>query len=170
MFAGKTFCDNRGSSFEIADFSIWPSQLEPFVAVQENVVLSDHAGTARGLHYQRRPNAQAKLVTVIHGMAQFFWMSLEQRPQPQVHSLVLRAGATSLYTPRNTAHGFLAMEPRTTFQLKMDRPISLVHRGEISLLDEDLSIAFEVPVRRDLLSDRDRRAPNWSDVLASKSA
>jgi dTDP-4-dehydrorhamnose 3,5-epimerase len=164
LFAGKTFSDSRGSSFEIADFSIWPSQLEPFATVQENLVFSHHAGTARGLHYQRESNAQAKLVTVVHGAAQFFWMSLGARQKARVHSVVLRPGATSLYTPSDAAHGFLSLEPHTAFQLKVDRPVSLVDRGEINLLSKGLSIAFEVPVRRDLLSDRDRQAPQWSEV------
>lgn len=164
LFVGKCFADERGSSFETIDLSTSPAELEPFAAVQENLVLTEHAGTARGLHYQVGSSAQAKVVTVVRGAAQLFWLPLDQEAaRPCVHSIILQAAAPSLYTPGNCAHGVLALEPDTAFLLKMSVAVSLKDRAEISLLARDLSIDFAVPIRTDLLSVRDRNAPSWTN-------
>jgi dTDP-4-dehydrorhamnose 3,5-epimerase len=162
LFCGKSFADQRGTSHEAVDLSNSPFR-SPFTAVQENLVKTTFRGVARGLHYQVGPSAQAKLVSVVNGRAQFFWLPVQDiNKHPTVRSIVLEAGATSLYTEPGCAHGFLALEAGTVFLLRMSRPVSLADRGEINLLAPDISIRFAVPLREDLLSKRDREAPSWS--------
>lgn len=162
LFHGTTYRDERGVSDEIFDLTSWPNGLELFESVQENLVTSRYSGCARGLHYQIAPYSQAKLVTVVQGSAQFFWLPLhEKTPEIRVHSIILTAGASSLYTPENCAHGFLAIVDDTRFLLKMSSPVSSTHRGEIGFLSKSLSVSFAIPIREDLLSERDRNAPAW---------
>lgn len=157
LFRGKSFADERGASDEIYDESAWPAALEPFVVRQENRITTRDRGCGRGLHYQIAPYAQAKLVTVLSGTAQFFWVDIESRaPIDDVHSVVLASGAVSLFTPGNCAHGMLALEDRTEFLLKMSQPVSIEHRGEIAFFDQAEPEKFAVPARLDLLSIRDR--------------
>lgn len=157
LFRGKSFADERGTSDELHDVSDWPAAIEPFLVRQENRVTTYKRGCGRGLHYQAAPFAQAKLVTVLKGSAQFFWVDAESRaPIDEVYSIVLEPGATSLFTPPHCAHGMLAAEDLTEFLMKMSQPISIGHRGELAFFDQATPEMLVVPLRYDLLSHRDR--------------
>jgi dTDP-4-dehydrorhamnose 3,5-epimerase len=161
LFGGEQFADPRGESLELVDLS-QPDLPVRFVPVQENLVRTREAGCARGLHYQVGEYAQAKLVTVLRGTAQFFWLPLRTSQVPAVvRSAVLPAGATSLFTPADSAHGFLALEDNTAFLMRMSAPVSLPHRGEIGLLSSDLALSPARPFVERLLSERDKAAPGW---------
>ena len=163
MFRGQEFDDERGKSCEICDLTSSPEHFEGFVTAQENLIATRVAGCARGMHYQLPPYEQAKLVTVLEGCAQFFWVSVRDNAAvPKVNSITLTAGAVSLYTPADSAHGFLAVEDGTRFLLKMSAPVSLALRGEVSFLSKSLTFDFAHPLREDLLSMRDRDAPEWT--------
>lgn len=163
LFHGQAFDDERGYSHEICDLTSRPDSFDGFVPLQENLIATHAAGCARGLHFQVAPYAQAKLVTVVEGRAQFFWVSLrDDSAFPRVHSLTLSAATFSLFTPADSAHGFIALEDGTQFLLKMSAPVSLAHRGEINFLAKSLAIDFVHPLREDLLSLRDRAAPEWT--------
>lgn len=130
---------------------------------QENLINSERAGCVRGLHYQHGTFAQAKLVTLLQGSAQLFWLPLEQTSViADVHSAVLSSPGQSIYTPSDCAHGVLALEDDTLFLLKMASPIVIAERREINLLSDRLSVSFARPICLDLLSERDRNAPHWS--------
>lgn len=167
LLDGKTFADDRGTSRETFDLDDAPvASLGAFAPTQENLVTTFEAGCARGLHFQIGGFAQAKLVTVLRGSAQFLWLQLDQRAAvAEVHSVILGSTAQSLFTPGNCAHGFLALEDNTQVLLKMSHPVTLAQRGEIRLLSDDLSISFARPIREELLSTRDRAAPHWSPRL-----
>lgn len=163
LFNGASFDDDRGTSQEVCDLSSRPPQLPSFISVQENIVSTRLAGTLRGLHFQTSPCAQAKLVTVMRGSAQFFWVSNSEDTQlREVNSIILKADAASLFTPSDCAHGMLSLEDDTQFLLRMSAPISMAHRGEVSMLGKSLSFNFAGQFRGDLLSERDRHAPEWS--------
>lgn len=155
IFAGKHFEDSRGVSDETYDASILNGQA--FSLVQENIVRTHQAGTLRGLHYQRPPFAQDKVVSVIKGRAQFFWAELGGNGDANVvDSVILEAGACALYTPGSCAHGFLALEDDTIFSLKMSAKVDFASRGEVSFWAEGVVCEFACPPRMDLLSERDR--------------
>jgi len=163
LYSGKQFCDTRGESLETFDFSD-PDLPFRFDALQENLVHTRLLGCARGLHYQVGSDAQAKLVTVLRGVAQFFWVPLHESTSPAiVNSVVLPTDGTSLLTTADCAHGFLALEDETTFLLRMSAPISIVDRREINILSPELALAPALPIAPQMLSDRDRCAPSWSE-------
>jgi dTDP-4-dehydrorhamnose 3,5-epimerase len=162
LFRGQEFDDERGHSREIFDLTSRPEGFEGFVTAQENIVATRAAGCARGMHYQVPPYAQAKVATVVKGTAQFFWVSLREKSAlPQVNSIMLTAGATSLYTPADCSHGFVAVDHDTRFLLKTSAPVSLDHRGQVNFLSKSLKFDFACPIREDLLSPRDQNAPEW---------
>lgn len=161
---GPYFSDQRGFSYEAFNCSLYQIAPLPFSIAQENIVYTANSGTIRGLHYQVEPFAQSKLVMVIKGRAQFFWVSLEETVESRVvHSICLDADGTALLTPAICAHGFLALEDDTIFSLKMSAPINHAMRGEISVFADDLEINFAIPPAINLLTDRDRSAPNYEN-------
>ena len=165
IFHGRTFDDERGRSWETLNTTdLSRDNPTRMTVAQENFIQTQKAGTLRGLHYQVGTFAQAKLVSVARGAAQFFWLDLQTEIVPApVHSVILESGPASLWTPEWCAHGFLALADNTIVVLKMSRPINLEQRGELSFFADDIRVDFERMPRLDLLSERDASAPSFSN-------
>lgn len=134
--------------------------------VQDNVSWSQHCHTLRGLHAQRCPMAQAKLVTVLTGSV--FDVTVDCRrgstSYGQVRSLVLSADEPALlYVPRGFCHGFLTLEPGTMAFYKVDNRYSPEH--EIGLRWDDPALGIDWPLdgQRPILSDKDRSLPTLAE-------
>lgn len=88
----------------------------PFQPVQTSLSMNTAAFTLRGLHFQRQPFAEAKLVRVITGRA--FDVAVDLRPgntYGRWHGVELSASRiNALFIPEGFAHGFLTLEPETT--------------------------------------------------------
>lgn len=157
---GPSFQDARGESHEAFDRDELAAAGLHFALSVENIIYSAAAGTPRGLHYQAAPEAQAKLVCVLRGRAQFFWIKVEEWGRGgSVASLVLAPGEGLLYTPGDCAHGVVTMAPGTLFSLKLGAAIIAPARRAISFRSPLLEFDFAVPPRWDLLSQRDSQAP-----------
>lgn len=118
LFEAKTFRDERGffrETFRASEFET----LGNFV--QDNESLSK-AGVLRGLHFQRPPRAQAKLVRVARGRV--FDVAVDLRPASQsygrwaAHDLSAENGR-QLFIPAGFAHGFMALEDNTVLSYKV---------------------------------------------------
>ncbi|WP_193742896.1 dTDP-4-dehydrorhamnose 3,5-epimerase family protein [Sphingobium bisphenolivorans] len=159
---GHIFSDERGISYTSYEAKENLDSRSTFDLVEESIIKTKLSGCFRGLHYQLEPHAQAKIVNVTQGSAQFFWVDLQDdSPIAQVNSIILSSPHVSLYTPRTCAHGFLALEDDTVFVLKVDRSLNFCSRAEVSAFADDIDIVFHVPPSRDLLSKRDQYAPSF---------
>lgn len=164
LFYGRVFEDERGSSWETLNAADLSGVSCGMMVAQENIVHTRKMGTLRGLHYQVDPCGQAKLVSVVQGAAQFFWLDLlAGHVRAAVKSVNLQPGEGSLWTPEWCAHGFLALADDTIFTLKMSRPIHLAKRAELSFFADDIDVEFACAPNLDLLSDRDAAARSFSD-------
>jgi dTDP-4-dehydrorhamnose 3,5-epimerase len=135
--------------------------------VQDNMSCSAAAGTLRGLHAQRPPMAQAKLVTVIAGSV--FDVVVDCRDGSptfgQHRSVVLSArGAEVLYVPAGFCHGFLTLEPSTTVFYKVDSYYSPAHETGLRWNDPDLAIAWPLDGTSPILSEKDQALPFLSEL------
>lgn len=153
----KRFSDARGHSLEVYDAGALSSVPYDYEFVQENTIFTEQAGVLRGLHYQAAPFGQAKLTYTIAGMAQFFWIDVvDDLPVGRaIHSVVLGPGDGLLLTPASFAHGFMAVEPNTTFSMKTSQAVNHEARRQIAF-QSGLECEFQVTPRFDLLSERDR--------------
>ena len=127
--------------------------------VQDNWSRSEQAGTVRGLHFQRPPHAQAKLVRVLRGRILDVAVDL-RRSSPHLgrHVAVeLAAGdGRMLYVPEGFAHGFCTLEPQTEVAYKVTRRLrARTADGGIAWDDPDLGIDWPVSRRDAVLSDKD---------------
>lgn len=165
LFRGREFVDERGCSWETLDTArLFQGNPSRMTVAQENLIYTRKVGTLRGLHYQAVPFAQAKLVSVVQGAAQFFWVDVVSHTIPApVHSVVLEPGAESLWTPEHCAHGFLALSDETIFALKVSRSVNLRARGDLSFFANDIKVNFVRRPNLKLLSERDAAAPCFSD-------
>jgi dTDP-4-dehydrorhamnose 3,5-epimerase len=120
-FRPRIFGDPRGAFFE--SFSAAKMEglgLPPLNWVQDNQS-SSKAGTLRGLHFQKPPHAQAKLVRVAQGRALDVMVDLRRdSPTYGQHAKVLLTSelGNTLYVPVGFAHGFVALEDNTLFLYK----------------------------------------------------
>jgi dTDP-4-dehydrorhamnose 3,5-epimerase len=135
--------------------------------VQDNYSLSHMAGVVRGLHLQRPPAAQAKLVRVNRGA--IFDVIVEMRPDsPNFgrHAVVeLNARDwTQLYIPVGYAHGFCTLEPDTEVIYKTSAYYSPADEIGILWNDPDLAIAWPVAGDAALLSAKDAVNARFAEI------
>lgn len=134
---------------------------------QDNYSLSHAAGIVRGLHLQRPPSAQAKLVRVNRGA--IFDVIVEMRPDSPrfgCHAVVELTARnwTQLYIPAGYAHGFCTLEPDTEVIYKTSRYYS--PEDEIGILwnDPDLGIAWPVAAEAALVSAKDAVNTRFAEI------
>jgi len=133
--------------------------------VQDNHSLSVERGVLRGLHYQLKPRAQAKLVRVIRGAVYDVVVDI-RRGSPtfgQWEGFVLSAeNKLQLFVPRGFAHGFCTLEPNTEVLYKVDDLYARDLERGIAWNDPALGIPW--PIENPILSDKDARHPPLADA------
>lgn len=135
--------------------------------VQDNHSLSQK-GVLRGLHYQREPFAQAKLVRVVQGRA---WdVAVDIRPDSKTYGhwfgVELSAeNKTMFWIPEGFAHGFIALENNTQFLYKTTNYYNKESEGAILWDDPTLAIAWPLDqIGEVLVSDKDQNAQSFRDL------
>ncbi len=135
--------------------------------VQDNHSLSQK-GVLRGLHYQREPFAQAKLVRVVQGRA---WdVAVDIRPDSKTYGqwfgVELSAeNKTMFWIPEGFAHGFIALENNTQFLYKTTNYYNKESEGAILWDDPTLAIAWPLDqIEEVLVSDKDQNAQSFRDL------
>jgi len=134
------------------------------VFVQDNHSFSAKKGVIRGLHYQRPPMDQAKLVRCTAGSVLDVAVDV-RHGSPRYgrwFGVILSAeNKKQLYIPRGFAHGFLTLEDGCEVQYKVDNFYSAEHDRGIRYDDRDIGVEWNVDVP--LLSDKDGRLPYLKD-------
>lgn len=135
--------------------------------VQDNHAYSVPRGTLRGLHYQRAPMAQDKLVRVTRGAV--FDVAVDIRPGSptfgrHVSAVLSAQNWTQILVPKGFAHGYVTLEPDTEVIYKVTAPYAPEHDAGIAWDDPALGIAWPVPRAEIVLSDKDTRQPRLADA------
>lgn len=164
------FEDHRGNFVESYNRK---SYLEIGIAtefVQDNQSLSILKGTVRGLHFQKTPRAQAKLVRALTGSAYDVVVDIRKNSQ----TFGKWAGVTldaklhqQIYIPEGFAHGFCTLEDRTIMNYKVSDFYSKDH--DSGIFWDDPILAIEWPLYREeaILSDKDKTLPSLEKYLES---
>src|SRR3981081_3510372 len=164
------FSDARGyfcETFQRADFA---AQGLANDFLQDNQSSSDRSGTVRGLHFQRPPFAQTKLVRVLRGS--IFDVAVDlRRSSPSfgrpVAIKVSSEGNEQLLVPAGFAHGFCTLEPDTVVFYKVDQVYSAAHDSGVNWADPQLGIEWPIAAAEAILSEKDRRLPMLDDLAPS---
>src|SRR5882762_4998143 len=161
------YADARGyfcETFQRADFA---AQGLANDFIQDNQSNSDRSGTIRGLHFQRPPFAQAKLIRVLRGSILDVAVDL-RRSSPSfgrhVASELSSEGNEQLLVPAGFAHGFCTLEPDTVVFYKVDQVYSATHDGGVNWADPQLRIEWPVASAEAILSEKDRGLPMLADL------
>lgn len=154
--------DERGSFCEVFNAEDFARQGITVSFVQDNHSVSRQRGVMRGLHYQLRPFAQAKLVRVVRGS--IFDVAADIHPASPTFGRWVGVELSAerwnqLFVPAGYAHGFVTLEPDTEVVYKVSRPYSRAHERAIRFDDPRLGIAWPVDPAQMQLSEKDRLAP-----------
>jgi dTDP-4-dehydrorhamnose 3,5-epimerase len=135
--------------------------------VQDNLSYSVRTGTLRGLHFQRPPAAQAKLVTVLRGS--ILDVAVDVRAlsptfgQHVAFELSAERGCQA-YIPVGFAHGFLTLEDDVLVTYKVSDFYAPAHDGGIRWNDPDIAVPW--PMRDIVISEKDGRLPLLRDFTS----
>jgi len=159
---GEPVADERGHfmrTFDAAEFE--RLGLDPRVA-QCSVSFSPARFTLRGMHYQRPPHEEAKLIRCLRGRA--FDVAVDVRPDSPTYrrsfGVELHAGGVdSVFVPAGCAHGFLTLEPDTELLYQIGTPYSPHHSAGIRWNDPAFTIDWPAPPV--VMSERDSGYPDF---------
>lgn len=163
VFKPPRFEDDRGWTGEIVSSRLMEGLSSPFVSVQENQSFSRFAGVTRGLHFQRPPFSQAKVVRVANGAVLSLILDLRVgRPSFEHCTTVYQSlsGGECLYVPAGCAHGVQAQEDATVLCWTIDAAFDAASADGVLFSDPALKIDLPFSDDRAFNSQRDLSLPS----------
>ena len=161
----KIFNDPRGYFFESYNQKEFNEKIGRIDFVQDNESFSSY-GVLRGLHFQKPPFAQSKLVRVIQGKVLDVAIDIRHgSPTFGKYVSVELSGENhrQFFIPRGFAHGFCVLSETALFQYKCDNFYAPQSEGAIAWNDPDLNIDWRISADKVLLSEKDRHHPLLRD-------
>lgn len=162
----KVFGDHRGYFFESFSERDFNQRVQEVRFVQDNESKSRY-GVLRGLHFQKPPHAQSKLVRVVKGAVLDVAVDIRKgSPTFGQHVAVelTEDNHRQFFIPRGFAHGFVVLTDEVIFQYKCDDFYAPQSEGAIAWDDPDLGIDWKVPADKIILSEKDTRHPRLKDA------
>ena len=162
----RIFKDDRGYFFESFSQREFEEKVCKTTFVQDNESKSGY-GVLRGLHFQKPPFAQSKLVRVRKGAVLDVAVDIRKGSPTfgQYVSVELTGdNHRQFFIPRGFAHGFSVLSEEVIFQYKCDNFYSPQSEGAIAWNDPDLNIDWRIPVEEVILSEKDSKHPKLKDL------
>lgn len=154
----RLFKDDRGYFFESFSQKEFNEKVTPVTFVQDNESQSCY-GVIRGLHFQKPPYTQSKLVRVIKGCVLDVAVDIRKNsPTFGQHVAVELTGENHLqfFIPKGFAHGFAVLSEEAVFQYKCDEFYHPESEGAVAWDDPDLGIDWRIPREKVALSEKDK--------------
>lgn len=154
----RIFTDERGYFFESFSERDFNAQVRPVKFVQDNESKSSY-GVLRGLHFQKAPYAQSKLVRVIKGAVLDIAVDIRKGSPTfgqHVSAELTEDNHLQFFIPRGFAHGFSVLTPEAVFQYKCDNFYFPQSEGAIAWDDPELGIDWHIPSDKVILSEKDK--------------
>lgn len=159
------FGDARGFFSEVWSHRALAAAGLDVAFVQDNHSLSREVGVVRGLHFQRPPAAQGKLVRVVRGAILDVAVDIRAGSPTygrHVACVLSAANWKQLWVPRGFAHGFATLEPDTEVLYKVDAYYD--HAADAGIRWDDPALGIDWRVEGPVLSDKDRAAPRLAEI------
>ena len=168
----KVFEDSRGYFFESFSQREFDEKVAPILGhtvtfVQDNESMSRY-GVMRGLHFQRPPYTQSKLMRCVKGAVLDVAVDIRKgSPTYGQHVAVelTEDNHRQFFISKGFAHGFAVLSDTAVFQYKCDEFYHPEADGGISILDESLGIDWHIPTAHAILSDKDTKHPLLRDFI-----
>ena len=166
----RVFDDARGYFFESFSQREFDDKVAPILGhsvhfVQDNESMSSY-GVLRGLHFQRPPFTQSKLVRCVKGAVLDIAVDIRKgSPTFGRHVAVelTEDNHRQFFVPRGFAHGFAVLSDTAIFQYKCDEFYHPEADGGISIQDPSLGIDWRIPAEKAILSEKDTKHPTLAE-------
>ena len=155
----RIFEDSRGYFFESFSQRAFDEQVGKITFVQDNESKSSY-GVMRGLHFQRPPFTQTKLVRCVKGSVLDVAVDIRKgSPTYGQHVAVelTEDNHRQIFIPKGFAHGFAVLSETAVFQYKCDEFYHHEAEGGISIMDDSLGIDWRIPIDGAVLSEKDTK-------------
>lgn len=160
----RIFGDERGYFFELFSEQWFRENVCDTHFVQDNESKS-HYGVVRGLHFQKPPFAQAKLVRVVQGKVLDVAVDIRENSPTFGQHVAIELSEENkrlAFIPRGFAHGFAILSENAVFQYKCDNYYAPYSEGGILWNDKALQIDWKLPIEDVVLSEKDK---NYSTLM-----
>ena len=162
----RIFKDDRGYFYESFSQREFEEKVCRTVFVQDNQSKSSY-GVLRGLHFQKPPYCQSKLVRCIKGAV--LDVAVDIRKGSPTFGKYVAVELTEdnhrqFFVPRGFAHGFAVLSKEAVFQYKCDNFYCKESEGSVAWNDPQLAIDWRIPADKVLLSDKDRLSKNIANA------
>lgn len=161
----KVFQDNRGFFLESYSKKVFSEHGISADFLQDNHSMSVAKGVLRGIHFQKPPHAQTKLVRVVRGSVYDVIVDLRKDSPTygQWEGFTLSAeNFQILYVPKGFGHAFCTLEDNTEFLYKVDE--FYAPESDSGLIWDDSTLAIDWPIEEPILSDKDKLLQKFSDL------
>lgn len=161
----RVFTDSRGYFFESFNQKVFDGIVPDVRFVQDNESCSSR-GVMRGLHFQRPPYAQAKLVRCVRGSVLDVAVDIRKGSTTygrHVSCLLTEHNHRQFFIPRGFAHGFAVLSDIAVFQYKCDNYYHPEADGGISIVDPSLGIDWRLDLSEAILSEKDKHHPMFNE-------
>lgn len=163
----QVFGDARGYFFESFNAERFLAQTGIEVTFVQDNESRSRRGVLRGLHFQREPYAQAKLVRVVQGRV--LDVAVDIRPESPTFGRYVAVELSGenhrqLFIPKGFAHGYVVLEDNTVFQYKCDEFYHPASEGGIAWNDPQIGIEWPLSESEIILSDKDRKHPTLKEL------
>ena len=155
----KVFEDSRGYFFESFNELEFINKVGIVDFVQDNESKSSY-GVMRGLHFQKPPYSQAKLVRCVRGRVLDVAVDIREGSPTYGQHVAVELSEDNhrqFFIPKGFAHGFAVLSDEAVFQYKCDEFYHPEVDGGINILDESLGIDWKIPTDKALLSEKDTK-------------
>lgn len=155
----KIFKDARGYFFESFSQREFDEKVRKINFVQDNESMSGY-GVMRGLHFQRPPFTQSKLVRCVKGRVLDVAVDIRKESPTYGRHVAVELSEENhrqFFVPRGFAHGFAVLSKTAVFQYKCDNFYTPEADSGISLQDESLGIDWQIPITHAILSEKDTK-------------
>jgi dTDP-4-dehydrorhamnose 3,5-epimerase len=165
VFEPRVFDDSRGYFFEAYNEQTFAAEGINIRFVQDNQSRSTY-GVIRGLHYQMKPFAQAKLVRVLEGKILDVAVDIRSGSPTYGQHFAIELSADNkkqLFLPHGFAHGFSVLSETAIVLYKCDQFYNKESEGGIIYNDPLLNIDWKIPANEALVSDKDIKLPLFAE-------
>ncbi|MBP5366746.1 MAG: dTDP-4-dehydrorhamnose 3,5-epimerase [Bacteroidales bacterium] len=164
----RIFTDARGYFFESFSQREFDEKIGHVDFVQDNESFSSY-GVVRGLHFQKPPFTQSKLVRVIRGTV--LDVAVDLRKESPTYGKYVAAELSGenhrqFFIPKGFAHGFAVLSETALFQYKCDAFYAPQSEGAIAYNDPSLNIDWRIPSDKIILSAKDAQHPMLKDFTS----
>lgn len=163
----EKFQDERGFFLESYNKSELSKLGIDISFIQDNLSFSSSKNTIRGLHYQKPPFNQNKLITVLQGSIFDVFIDIRKNSDNYgfCNSIILDGPDKILLIPAGFVHGFCTLENNTIVSYKVDKQYNRMSECGIIWNDHELNIEWPFKGGTPILSDKDKSLSSWNSFM-----